>query len=182
MRKLEELMWTFLRLLGIEQSLDQFLEVESRENVPDRLAAAHAEIERLDAEVGSLRAAGSSAALDAKERLLESRRDLLDTLKKRAERIEQAKHNLELVLAEQERLDQQIRLLRADSVAAKGPTALSARIDATVEQLETTNAWLREMDQFRDFLAEPQLPAQRVGFGETSPAPPPLPQRGRHSA
>src|SRR6478735_10402720 len=30
MRKIEELMWTFLRLLGAEQALDQFLESEAR--------------------------------------------------------------------------------------------------------------------------------------------------------
>jgi len=30
LRKLDELMWTYLRLLGIEQSLEQFLETERR--------------------------------------------------------------------------------------------------------------------------------------------------------
>src|SRR5690242_19046 len=34
LRKLDELMWTYLRLLGIEQSLEQFLETERGENVP----------------------------------------------------------------------------------------------------------------------------------------------------
>src|ERR1051326_4756167 len=32
LRKLDELMWTFLRLLGIEQSVRQFLDTERREN------------------------------------------------------------------------------------------------------------------------------------------------------
>jgi hypothetical protein len=179
-QKLEELMWTFLRILGIEQSLDRFLEFEARENVPSMLAAAKEEFARLNDEVVALRAGGSSAALDAKERLLESRADLLDTVKKRAERVEVAKNNLELVVAEEERLEQQIKLLRADAMASTSPAAVSARIDATVEQLEATNAWIREMDQFRAVIAEPAMPQQRVGFG--GGAPPPLPAeraRGR---
>lgn len=175
-QKLEELMWTFLRILGIEQSLDRFLEFESREEVPKMLAAAKDEFARLNSEIVELRAAGSSALLDSKERLLESRADLLETLKKRAERVEQAKNNLELVVAEQERLEQQIKLLRADAMAQTSPAAVSARIDAAVEQLEATNAWIREMDQFRAVIAEPAMPQQRVGFGESNP--PPLPAQG----
>jgi hypothetical protein len=181
MRKIEELMWTFLRLLGAEQALDQFLESEARENVPALVETARSGVERLKTEVEEMRAS-KSAALDARERLLASRTDLLETLEKRAVRIEEARHNLELVVAEQERLDQQIKLLRADAVATRGTTALSARIDATVEQLEATNAWLREMDQFRDIIGEPALPAQRIGFGQERHQPPPLPVRGKERA
>jgi DNA repair exonuclease SbcCD ATPase subunit len=171
-KKLEELMWTYLRLLGMEQSLDHFLELELRENVAGLLEAASAEVARVEAEVEELRAEGSPA-LSTRERLLESRRQLESTLRQRAERLEQARQNLELVVAEQERLDQQIKLLRADAIAVKGATALSARIDATVEQLAATNAWLREMDEFRAAIGEAPLPGQRVGFGEGLP--PPLP-------
>lgn len=183
-RKLEELMWTFLRLLTIEHSLDRFLEFEAREDVPAMVGIAQAEFDRLEGEVKGLKAKGSSAALDNKERLLNSRCELLETLKKRLERVEQARHNLELVIAEQERLDQQIKLLRADAMATTSPTAMSARIDATVEQLEATNAWLREMDQFRSMIAEPHLPQQRVGFGESTPPPLPTktPQQNRQRA
>jgi hypothetical protein len=178
-RRIEELMWTFLRLLNMEQSLDRFLEFESREDVPRMLATAKDEHARLEAEIAQLRAAGQTTALDHKERLLESRGDLLDTLKKRAERIEQARTNLELVAAEEERLDQQIKLLRADAMATASPAAVSARMDATIEQLEATNAWLREMEQFRSRIAEDGLPQQRVGFGETVPPPIPTPTASR---
>jgi hypothetical protein len=176
-RKLEELMWTYLRLLGMEQSLERFLEIESRENVPKLLAEATEEFTRLQAEVEDLRAK-NSPSLSARERLLESRGDLVETLKKRSEFLGQAHAHRELVLAEQERLDQQVKLLRADTMAAASPAAVSARIDATVEQLEATKMWLREMDQFRSLMNEPKLPAQRVGFGTARPQaePPPLPR------
>jgi hypothetical protein len=165
-RKLEELMWTFVRLLSTDQMLERFLELESRENVPKLVEAAEAEVARLEAEAGPER-----------ERLLASRRDYLETLRKRVERIEQARHHYELVSAEEDRLDQQIKLLRAEAMSAPDTPALSARLDATVEQLETTNTYLREMDQFRAMLAEPAMPSQRIGFGETAPQPPPIPRQ-----
>jgi len=84
--KLEELMWTFLRLLTIEQSLDQFLETEAREDVPGLLAAAKSEVDDLVAAVEALRRENRVSALEAKERLLESRRELVATLEKRADR------------------------------------------------------------------------------------------------
>ena len=177
-RKIEELMWTFLRLLTMEQSLDQFLETEIRDDVPKRLAAAKEEVERLRAEVAAL---GEGTARDAKERLLISREELLETMSKRADRLDQAKSNLALVGSEQERLDQQIKLIRADSIATRNSTALTARIDATVENLEQTNQWLSQMDQFRELTADLPLTAQRAGFGEKT-TPPPIPQRGKERA
>jgi hypothetical protein len=163
LRKIEELMWTYLRLLAIEESLATFLEAEARDDVPGTLAAAREEIERLETE-------------GADERLLTSRRELLETLGKRAARIETARANLALAVAEQERLDQQIKLIRADAMATHNTAALSARIDATVEHLEHTHQWLAQMDQFRDLLTDVPLTTQRAGFGErpstvTTPTP-----------
>jgi len=177
-RKIEELMWTFLRLLTMEQSLDQFLETEIRDDVPKRLEAAREESERLRAEVAAL---GEGSARDAKAQLLTSREELFETLTKRGERLEQAKANLALVGSEQERLDQQIKLIRADSIATRNSAALTARIDATVEHLEQTNQWLAQMDQFRELTADLPLTAQRAGFGEKT-TPPPIPQRGKERA
>src|ERR1043166_8821105 len=51
LRKLDELMWTYLRLLGIEESLEQFLETERREDVPGILKDAKKGAARLNAEV-----------------------------------------------------------------------------------------------------------------------------------
>ena len=59
--------------------------------------------------------------------------------------------------------------------------AAFARIDATVENLEQTNQWLSQMDQFREFTADLPLTAQRAGFGEKA-TPPPIPPRGKERA
>ncbi|MHB9008894.1 MAG: hypothetical protein ACYDC1_18445 [Limisphaerales bacterium] len=173
LRKLDELMWTFLRLLTIEESLERFLETERREDVPALVREADGELARLNSEIEALRAKGNASILDSRQRLLGSRQERLEVLKKRLQRIDQAKENLALVVSEQERLDQQIKLIRADAVASRNAEALSARIDATVEHLDQTNKWLSEMDQFKDLVGD--LPATESRIGFENPVPPVLP-------
>jgi hypothetical protein len=173
LRRLDELMWTFLRLLSIEESLERFLETERRDDVPNLLQAADAEMTRLNTDIEALKAQGNTTALEARQRLLGSRQDRLEVLKKRLQRIEQARENLALVVSEQERLDQQIKLIRADAVASRNAEALSARIDATVEHLDQTNKWLSEMDEFKDLVGDLPVTEARVGF-DPAPVPPAL--------
>jgi hypothetical protein len=171
LRKLDELMWTYLRLLGIEESLERFLETERREDLPAMVKEADAEAARLTKELETLKAQGPSPALDTKQRYLGSRLERLEVLRKRQQRVEQAQANLALVLSEQERLDQQIKLIRADAVASKNAEALTARIDATVEHLDQTNKWLSEMDEFKDLVADMPSTDLRVGYEAALPPP-----------
>jgi hypothetical protein len=175
LRKLDELMWTYLRLLGIEESLEQFLETERRDNVPALLKDAEAEANRLNAELEALKAKGANSNLESKQRYLGSRLERLEVLRKREQRSEQAQANLALVVSEQERLDQQIKLIRADAVATKNAETLTARIDATVEHLDQTNKWLSEMDEFKDLVGDMPPTEQRIGYQTpTPPSPPPI--------
>ena len=176
LRKLDELMWTYLRLLGIEESLQQFLETEQREDVPGLVKEAEAEAARLSAELDALKGKGGDGTLETRQRYLSSRMDRLDVLRKRQERTQQAQANLNLVRSEQERLDQQIKLIRADAVASKNAETLTARIDATVEHLDQTNKWLSEMDEFKDLVGDMPATDLRVGYQAAAPAavPPPI--------
>jgi hypothetical protein len=174
LRKLDELMWTFLRLLGIEQSLDQFLETERRENIPTLVKEAEAETSRLRAEVEMLKAKGGDPTLETKQRYLGSRLERFEVLRKRLQRIEQAEANLSLVVSEQDRLEQQIKLVRADAVATKNAETLTARIDATVEHLDQTNKWLSELDEFKDLVGDLPPTELRVGY-QATPTLPPIP-------
>jgi hypothetical protein len=172
LRKLDELMWTYLRLLGIEESLERFLETERRENLPGLLQEAEAEAARLNGEVEALKAKGNTAALDARQRYLGSRLERLEVLRKRAQRSEQAQSNLALVVSEQDRLDQQIKLIRADAVATRNAEALTARIDATVEHLDQTNKWLSELDEFKDLVGDMPATELRAGYEPVPPVGP----------
>jgi hypothetical protein len=176
LRKLDELMWTYLRLLSIEESLAAFLETEQREDVPILVEDAEKETTRLKTELDALKAKGGDPTMESKQRYLGSRLERLDVLRKRLQRIEQAKSNLQLVIAEQDRLDQQIKLIRADAVATKNAATLTARIDATVEHLDQTNKWLSELDEFKDLVGDLPPTELRVGY-QASPVqvtPPPL--------
>lgn len=170
LRKLDELMWTFLRLLSIEDSLNQFLETERRDDVPGIVKEAEAEMARLTAEFEQLKAKGTSiATLDPKERLIDSKLERLDVLHKRQDRIAQAQANLALVVSEQERLEQQVKLIRADAIASKNADTLSARIDATVEHLDQTNKWISEMSEFKDITGEMPDSPKRIGYAASVP-------------
>ncbi|HMJ66042.1 MAG TPA: hypothetical protein VK615_11895, partial [Candidatus Binatia bacterium] len=170
LRKLDELMWSYLRMLTIQESLEKFLEIERRDDVPGLLHDAEAEVKSLTAEFEALKAKGASvAAVDAKERLLGSRLERLEVLRKRLQRIEQTKANLAIVVSEQERLEAQIKLIRADAVASKNADALTARIDSTVEHLTQTNKWLSEMDEFKDLVGDIPSTPMRVGYQGAKP-------------
>lgn len=185
LRKLDELMWTYLRLLTIEESLETYLETERREDVPGLVKEAETELARLKDEVDTLSAKGAVSAVESRQRLFGSCADRLQVLKKRLERISQARENLALVRSEQERLDQQIKLIRADAVALKNTGVLTARIDATVEHLDQTNKWLAEMDDFRDLVGDLPATEARVGFDPSAtrareiPVPPRIEPAGR---
>ena len=182
MRKLDELMWTFLRLLAFEQSLRKYVAIEVQENLPQERKYAESDLAGLKQELAEKKAAQAADA-DAVQRLVDSRQELLDVLTKRCQRADQAQANLALVESELERLEQQIKLVRADAVARKNADALSARIDATVDHLEQTNRWLAEMDEFKDLTTDLPETSQRVGFDAVQPqlslpAPPPVQPRG----
>jgi hypothetical protein len=175
LRKLDELMWTYLRLLGIEESLEKFLETERRDDLPGTLKEAEAEATRLAIELDALKAKGNGQAIETRQRYVSSRLERLEVLRKRQQRLAQAQENLALVLSEQDRLDQQIKLIRADAVATKNADALTARIDATVEHLDQTNKWLSELDEFKDLVADMPATDLRIGYqGQTTPQPPPV--------
>jgi hypothetical protein len=169
LRKLDELMWTYLRLLGIEESVERFLESERREDLPGILKDSEAEASRLTADLEALKIKGPGTGLETKQRYLGSRLERLEVLRKRQQRLQQAQENLALVVSEQDRLDQQIKLIRADAVATKNAEALTARIDATVEHLDQTNKWLSELDEFKDLVTDMPPTEMRVGYAPSVP-------------
>lgn len=172
LRKLDELMWTYLRLLVMEGSLEGFIETESKEGLPEEVAAGKNEIADLEKQIAATPAGGNATI---KQRLLDSKKERLAALVKRQTRLEEATDNQTLVASEQERLVEQIKLLRSDAIASRNTDALTDRINATVDHLNETNKLISEMDQFKDLVAD-DLPVTtaRLGFDATAPEPPVL--------
>ena len=180
--KLDELLWTFLRMLTAEQTLEVFLEGERREKIPQLVNSLDAETKTLAEEVDGLKKISPPPlALAPKERLLTSRLERLSGLKQRLARLEQAQANLELIRSEQDRLVEQVKLIRADAVASKNADALSARIDLSIEHLASTNKWLSELAEFKDVTQQmPQMPAATGAPRLAGVRPPSLPNSQTH--
>lgn len=187
LRKLDELLWTHLRLLVIEQSLDTYLETERREQLSAGAEAAEAEVAALEAELERqpepppTAPAAEREMRETRKKLLVSRRDRLTALRQRLARVAQARANLDLARSEQERLVEQAKLIRADAIAHKNAESLGARIDLSIEHLAETNRWLSDISEFKDLTAQlPPLPAgSLITEIESShrASPPPLPER-----
>jgi hypothetical protein len=169
LRRLDELMWTFLRLLSIEESLERLLDTERREDLPSLIKEDEAAVGRISQEIDALKKQDSNSLLQTKERLRNSRLEELDVLRKRVAKIEQAEANLAVIRSEQDRLDHQIKLIRADAVADKNTESLTSRIDSTVEHLNETNKWLAEIDQFKDMVGDLPNTEQRLGYLSNTP-------------
>ncbi len=168
--KLDELMWTFLKLLTMEEAIERFLEESKGEDLDAQIAEAQAEIDKMG---GETPAPGSN-----KEKLLNSRQQTIEVLYKRKEAITAAQDNLGLVRSEEERLGHQVRLLRAESVATRNSDMLTVKINSSVATLQDTNALLSQMSSYQELVADMPQTNSRIGYGEIIDAPPPLPKRG----
>ncbi len=169
-QKLEELSWTYLRMLSIEQTLEVYLETERKEQVPAAVRTLESETQTLAAEITALKSAKSdSAMLAGKERLLTSRLERLNALQQRLRRIEQAQSNHDLIRSEQERLVEQVKLIRADAIASKNADTLTSRIDLSIEHLASTNQWLSELAEFKDLTSQ-MPPAAAASTSSQQPA------------
>ena len=95
----------------------------------------------------------------------------------RLRRIEQAQSNHDLIRAEQERLVEQVKLIRADAIATKNADTLTARIDLSIEHLAATNRWLSEVAEFKDLTAQmpPAPPAAGAAASNSPPQKNPSP-------
>jgi hypothetical protein len=174
-RKLGELAWTYLRMLSVEQALEVYLETERKEQVPELVRTLEGETETLAAEIDAMKKKTPRPALpEGKERLLTSRLERLAALQQRLKRIEQATENHDLIRSEQERLVEQVKLIRADAIASKNADALTARIDLSIEHLAATNKWLSELAEFKDLTS--QMPPIPPAAGATIAPPPRQPQ------
>ena len=128
---LNELLWLFMRLLS------------SRELI----VSTRARVDRgqLQGDIDASRKRVESAEPDSP--LWRSLQATLAIQEKRLANLDTAEHNLAVVDAELERIEQQVRLLREESAVSGGPEMLSARLDAVSSTLTETSRW---MDQHAD--------------------------------
>ncbi len=173
---LNSLLALFLRLLVSQQVI--------------RTNLAQVDPEMLAADIDGLKARLASAP--AGSPLARSLEATLDIQTKRLANLERAGTSLEVIDAELQRIERQVRLIREETAVSGGPEVLSARLDAVSQTLAETSRWMEQNAEIFGTLAgdelgeggpllprlgEPRIPAEP----EPSPPPPP-PRRGRERA
>lgn len=161
--KLDELMFTYLRLIAISESLNALLLIENDQYLGSRIKETEASLTTIDAKIIELSKDELNNAVEIahQRKLSDSVKEKLLTLVKRKEKMEDARRNIELVNAEQERLDEQIQTVRAEAIASRNMEVLSLRIDASINNLGQTKELL---DQLKDFTDMTETVPSGAGF------------------
>lgn len=163
---LNQMLWLFLRLLA------------SREGIEDTLARV--DRRQLGAGIESLRERVAGVS-DQDGALARSLKATLAIQEKRLANLDTAIHNLAVIDAELERIEQQVRLVREESAVSGSPEALSARLDSVSSTLSETSRWMDQHAELFTDLTSSDLgatlpPMPRAGGEEPPASPPPLPR------
>jgi hypothetical protein len=153
---LNQILWLFLRLLSSREAVQTTLAQVDRK-------ALEADVQRLEEKLGKA---------DPEGALARSLQASLEIQRKRLENLGRAKSSLEVIEAELERIEHQVRLIREESAVSGGPEVLSSRLDAVSSTLAETSKWMdQNADLFTSFSTDSIL-----GSAEDIP-PPPRPAR-----
>lgn len=165
-----------MRAGGLNQLLSLFLRLLlSRELIIANLA----QVDRkgLEDDVERLKARLAGAAPDSP--LARSLQATLDIEGKRLDNLGRAGSSLDVIDAELERIEQQVRLIREETAVSGGPEVVSDRLDAVTATLGETSKWMDQHAELFGTLSTDDLDAAvsslpRLPEAEP-PAPPPLP-------
>ena len=101
---------------------------------------------------------GNARLKDVKQRRVE-------ILRKRVERFQKAEESRELVSHQLAGIEDLLKLTHEQSIAIRDPESVGRQLERLTEEAQSTEATVREMEQFLDITGEPsgpQLPAERV--------------------
>lgn len=134
---LDRLLWVFLRLLLSEQAVARFLQAADQAGIDKSLGDLKGRRQR--------RADSVADELEPGDRILRSLDDSIATAEMRKENIEKARHNLEFIATELDRLENKIAAVTEMAVSHTDPDEMSSRIDAISEGISQTEATIREL-------------------------------------
>jgi hypothetical protein len=133
--QIDRLMWTYLKLLRMDQDQQELIQREQREDVPGMLREAAADLKELEEELAGLNAATDANRWEAVNRLCNSKRDRLDVLRRRALGLEKAENDLQLTLSEQDRLVDLFKLMRSEVNNVRDASEMTPDISASARRV-----------------------------------------------
>lgn len=141
---LDELLWTFLRLLYTRQSLDRFLASTDADAIEDKLQ--------------SLRVKLSGAHQGDDARIIRSLEGNIENSEVRLTNYRKAAQNSEFVNLEIDRVEGQINALIEMSVSNQSPEAITAQVNSVVEEMGSMEETINELEQLTGLREELQKP------------------------
>jgi hypothetical protein len=145
---LGKLVWIYLRLLLTRESIRKV--IHGPANTPDEEA-------RMDDRIGKLQLQLKDSAVG--EDLRKSLSGQIEILQQRLAKKREAVEKLAFLDAELTRIQEQVELLREQSVLATDPETVSQRIDQVTTTLGGTNQWIQDQQKIygamEDLLADP---------------------------
>jgi len=164
LQQLDQLMWTYLLLLKTEQDQRAFLSTEDTARLQRDIQSLEFEVGELTGQTERLEAAGDFTLALTRKRMLDSKRDRLEAVRKRFERVRETESHAELAVSEQERLASLVRLIRADLLSSNDVSHFTHHINSGAMQLGSTQAWLSEIEPLSSSLSIAQS-SRRMGYG-----------------
>lgn len=147
-QQVDQLLVSFIRLVATLNHYRKFLGTTDRRQVEQ-------ELNELEADVT---AEGNARLKDVKQRRVE-------IIRKRVERFQKAEESRELVSHQLAGIEDLLKLTHEQSIAIRDPESVGRQLERLTLEAQSTEATVREMEQFLDVTGEPSgplLPAERV--------------------
>ncbi len=141
---LDRLLWVFLRLLRLEDSLARFLRLTDEVDLAKR--------------IDDLRKRIAEAEKGGDERIIRSLKDSLATAEMRIDNYQKAKKNAEFVTIELDRIEAKIQAVSELAVSRQDPDFMSSQVDSVAHSIQHTEKTLSELTQLAgiaDVMEEP---------------------------
>jgi DNA repair exonuclease SbcCD ATPase subunit len=144
---LSRLLWVYLRLLATRQAINRILRSQ---------AGAPSESTGLEERISNLQ---SRLKEEISEELRKSLSGQIEILQQRLDKRREAKEKLVFLDAELTRIQEQVELVREQSVVSADPETLSKRIDEVTATLGGTAQWISDQQKLygavEDLMSEP---------------------------
>jgi len=147
-QQVDQLLVAFIRLVSTLNHYRKFLGTSDRRQVEQELRELEAD-----------------AAAEGNPRLKDVKQRRVEILRKRVERFQKAEESRELVSHQLAGIEDLLKLTHEQSIAIRDPESVGRQLERLTEEAQSTEATVREMEQFLDITGEPSgppLPAERV--------------------
>lgn len=147
-QQVDQLLVAFIRLVSTLNHYRKFLGTSDRRQVEQELRELEVD-----------------AAAESNARLKDVKQRRVEILRKRVERFQKAEESRELVSHQLAGIEDLLKLTHEQSIAIRDPESVGRQLERLTEEAQSTEATVREMEQFLDITGEPSgppLPAERV--------------------